>query len=239
MRTLQPNADFDYRRLEYVEDDDFQQYVTGDSLTLVASDSGTAAVQDAAGGVILISPSDGTVADNDETYLKGTKETFLFAADKPLEFRSRLKFTEANTDDANVIVGIKDAVAANTLQDNGAGPPASYSGAVFFKVDGGTVWWFETSIGTSQVTTQIADVANAGDGTYREFAILFRPITATTGEIVPLIDGVQCRDTNGVPIKHAITFTNATEMQRCVGAKNGDTNHEQLYVDYIRCRQLR
>lgn len=205
--------------------------------TVTATDSGTATVGDAAGGIMTLAPSDGTVADNDEIYLFRKAETFLFAADKPLNFRSRLKFVEANTDDANVLVGLIDAPAANTLLDTGGGPKASYSGAVFFKVDGGTVWNFETSLAGAQTTTTLENTA--GGSAYHELEIEFRPIDSTVAELIPFIDGVQCRDSNGNPVKHRYTFTNATEMVACIGVKNGDTNNEAVLVDYVQARQLR
>jgi len=222
--------------------DDFFEYVSGDMFTTVASDSGTVSVGDAAGGVLAIVPSDGTVADNDESYVKGTKELFLFAANKPLLFECRAQYTEANTDDANVILGVMNAVAANALQDNGAGPPASYSGAVFFKADGDTVWSCETSIGGTQTTTQLtASNANnisktaqtAGGASYKTFRIEFLPYSSTNADVRFYIDGV-------LVARHDFVFTSATEMQLVAGQKNGDTtNVETLNVDFIGCYQRR
>lgn len=203
---------------------DFDEYVTGDVLTTVASDSGAIVANDEAGGTITIQPSDGTVADNDETYVKGTREIFKFAADKPFQIMGRLKFTEANTDDANVIFGVMDAVGANALLDDGGGPKASYSGAVFFKVDGGTAWQCESSIGGSQVTTQTT--VAAGGGVYQKLSIDFMSITSTKGVVQFFIDDV-------FVAKHDISFGSATEMQLVVGAKNGSANHEQPTIDYI------
>ena len=73
--------------------------------------------------------------DNDEAYAS-TGENILFTAGKPVYIGCKIRLSEANTDDANWLFGLTDQGGANTLQDNGAGPPASYSGAVIFKVDG-------------------------------------------------------------------------------------------------------
>lgn len=239
MRMLANDDCLNVRQLTFTLWDDFTEFVTGDVWTSVLTDSGTIATEDAAGGVLLFTASDGTVADNDEVYLKSTKEVFLFADDKPLYGAWRLKFTEANTDDANVAMGFMDAVAANSILDNGGGPKASYSGATFFKVDGGVVWKFQTSIGAVQTTTTLSDVAAAGDGTYRIFEIECRPRSSTLMEVIPKINGKQCLDSNYVPVKHLVTFTGATEMQAFVGLKNGDTNLETLRLDYVAARQLR
>lgn len=239
MRMLPPDQSVETRVQAFCVFDDFFEFTTGDLFASILTDTGTAAVEDAAGGVILLTPSDGTVADNDEAYIKGKQENFLIADDKPIYFGIRAKFTEANTDDANVAFGMMNAVAANSILDNGGGPAASYSGFCFFKVDGGLVWNFESSIAGVQVTTALSDVANAGDGVYRTFEVEVRPRSTTRVEFIPKINGKQCLDANYQPVKHEMTFTGATEMQLFAGVKNGDTNLETLRVDWICGRQLR
>lgn len=216
---------------------DFSHYTTAEDFTTVVSDSGTVATSDAAGGIVTLTPSDGTVADNDEAYLKGTVEQFLFADNKPISFEALVKFTEANTDDANVIVGLMNAVAANSLVDDGGGPPSNYSGVNFHKVDGGTKWIVETSVGATQQTTTTA--TTAGGSSYQRLRIDVTPISATTAEAVFFIDGEQCKDANGNLIKHRFTYTGATEMQVALGVKNGGANLETLLVDYVACFQKR
>src|SRR3954462_13666997 len=109
-------------RREFGFFDDFEWYLSPHRWTSVLTDSGTASVGDAAGGILALVASDGTVADNDEAYARTTNELFKFANNKPLLFEARLQFPEANTDDANVLVGLIDAAAANTIVDDGAGP---------------------------------------------------------------------------------------------------------------------
>lgn len=220
--------------------DDFEWMITAHRWTSVLTDSGTASVGDAAGGICALVPSDGTVADNDEAYLKSTAEIFKFAAGKPIMVEARLQFTEINTDDANIIFGIKDAVAANTLLDNGAGPAASYSGAVFFKEDGQTLWSVEKSIGATQVTAQLTaansltkQAYTAGGASYQTLRIEAKPHGGGSMDVEFWIDGVlvyKIKDT---------TYASATEMQVFAGVKNGDTNLETLNVDYIEAWQLR
>ena len=219
--------------------DDFEWYVTAHRFTSVLSNSGTIAVGDAAGGIVTLTPSDGTVADNDEAYLKSTAEMFLFANEKPLLYEVRQKFVEANTDDANVAHGFMNAVAADSILDTGGGPAASFSGAVLYKVDGGTVWRFRTSVGTDYVDTVTRHTA--GGSSYQTLRIEIRQGSAGAGglEAVPFLDGVQMQDANYKPIKHAITYTSATEMNAFSGVKNGDTNLETLLLDYMAAYQLR
>jgi hypothetical protein len=212
--------------------DHFASYASGGEWTTVATDSGSATVGDAANGELSLAPSDGTVADNDELYVKATNETLLFAANRAISFASLVKWTEGNVDDLNVAVGFMNAVAADSILDNGGGPKASFSGAVFYKVDGGTVWRCRSSLGTT-FTDSITNIT-AGGSAYQLLEIEFRAIDTALGEISFLIDGQVVRDTNNYPIKHQITYTSATEMQAFVGAKNGAaTTVESLKVDAI------
>jgi hypothetical protein len=229
------------QRNQFTVQDDFLRDVDSADWVTTLTDSGTAAVGDAAGGIIALVPSDGTVADNDEAYIESANEVFKFAGDKPLLFEARVQFAEANTDDANVLVGLLDAVGANSLVDNGGGPPSSYSGAVFFKVDGGTVWQTETSNSTTQTTNElIASNTNnlakravtAGGSAYQTLRIEYQPYSSTNAYVSFFVDGV-------LVAQHDYIFTSATEMQIGIGVKNGGANNETLNVDYVVCTQER
>lgn len=216
--------------------DDFDDYVSGRRWT-TSGDTGTgasAAVDaDGVGGLLTLTTG---ATDNNEAYLLTTNELFKIVADKPLLFEALIDYDEANTDDANVACGFMDAVGADSILDNGAGPKASYSGAVIFKVDGETVWQFETSIGGTQTTTKSKHTAG---GAAQELRIEIRPINSTEAEAIPFIDGAQMRDANDKLIKHTITFASATEMNAFVGAKAGGANSEVVNVDYVAAYQLR
>lgn len=204
--------------------DDFLSVTSTQLWTSVLTDSGTASVGDAANGILALVASDGTVADNDEAYIKSTKEIALFANNKPFVFEASIQFSEANTDDANVCVGLMNAVGADSIQDNGAGPAASYSGAVFYKVDGGTTWYAESSLGATQNTTALTDTA--GGSAYQKLRIEFKPFSSTQANVAFYInDAHKC--------SHTLTYTSATEMQLFAGVKNGGANLETLNVDYI------
>lgn len=229
------------QRNQFTIQDDFIRDVDSADWVTTLTDSGTASVGDAVGGVIALVPSDGTVADNDEAYIESANEVFKFAADKPLLFEARVQFAEANVDDANVLVGVLDAVGANSLQDNGAGPPSSYSGAVFFKVDGGTVWQTETSNSTTQTTNELLSTntnnlakksVTAGGSSYQVLRIEYMPYSSTNAYVSFFVDGVLC-------CQHDYIFTSATEMQIGIGVKNGGANNETLNVDYVVCTQER
>jgi len=232
--------------------DDFDHYVTADTFTTVATDSGTIAVGDGAGGIVKIDPSsDGgdSQAANDETYLKGTTEIFKFATDKPFFMATKARPYANTIGTIGLIVGVKDAVAANSLQDTTGGPAASYSGAVFFKDSGTTYWKCESSVSTSQttVTTEHTVANNAWD----ILVIEGRPISSTTTEIHFYSADVQTDgdytlaevglDTSGTNfVAQTLTHTSATEMQICLGCKAGTANNSQyLDVDWVYAAQRR
>lgn len=229
------------KRRQFTIEDDFLRDVDSADWVTTLTDSGTASVGDAAGGILALVPSDGTVADNDEAYVESANEVFKFAANKPLLFEARVQFTEANTDDANILVGVQDAVGANSLVDNGGGPASSYSGANFHKVDGGTVWICETSNSTTQTTTELSatnannlakKAVTAGGTSYQTLRIEYMPYSSTNAYVSFFVDGV-------LVAQHDYVFTSATEMQVALGVKNGGANNELLNVDYVVCTQER
>lgn len=210
--------------------------------TTLATDIGTATVGDEVGGVVTLAPSDGTVADNDEVYLH-TAELFKIAAEKPISMLASVKWTEANTDDANVFVGLMDGVAANAIVDDGAGPKASFSGAGFYKVDGGTLWNVIYSDGATQtkaeLTAENVARANGGAGEAQtaggsSFQKLEIDIITKTGSKVDVIFKIDGRTVYKMTDK---TYANATETALMVGAKNGSANNEAIKVDYIAAYQ--
>lgn len=215
--------------------DDFYWYVTAHLWTSVLTDTGTIAVGDTHGGVALLTPSDGSVADNDEAYLKSTAEIIKLDADNTVRVAARIQFTEANTDDANVMFGVMNAVAANSIVDDGGGPQASFSGAVFYKVDGETYWRVRSSIGTTNTTTALT-AHTAGGSSYQVLEIEFKPVSLTRVQVTFFIDGRQVLDPAAgypKPLEHYLDATSATEMNVFVGVKNGGANLETVNVDWI------
>lgn len=229
--------------------DDFFHYVTADQFTTVASESGTIADSDAVGGVLVITASDATEADNDETYLKGTHEVFKFATDKPLFFAAKVKPWANTIASINPIVGLKDGVAANAMQDSGAGPAASYSGALFFGVDGTNYWQCESSIAGTQTTVNTGKAI--GNNAWDILVIETIPISSTQTEVhfffgneettgdVSLVETGKTTVNERI-VAQTITHTSATEMQLCLGIKDGAANNgAKLYVDWLYCAQKR
>lgn len=214
------------------------------------TDSGTVA-EDADGinGVVTLTPSDGTVADNDEAYLY-TNEVSKFLNGKPFLIGARIQFAEAATNAANILFGMGEGFGvANTILDNGGGPPADYDGVCFFKVDGGTRWNFESSLGTTQQTQEIDYVA--GQAAYTSLIIECYPISATEIEVIPWIDVTGTNaflqalpysstyNPRRYPVKQRFAYSSPGEMAVCIGIKNGSTTLETLNVDLCMLQQVR
>jgi hypothetical protein len=210
--------------------DDFDSYTTAQRWTSVLSHSGSIAVADGVGGILTLAASGGSVAANDESYARTTSALFQFAANKPLLFEAAVQFTEANTNEANILIGLMDGVAAGALADGNAGPKASYSGMVFFKAGGGNVWGCQTSVGASQST--VATSKPAGGAHFQTLTGQWQPISSTQAEAAFFIDGL-------LVARQLFTFTGAVPMQLCAGVKNGSGILETLNVDYLAAYQLR
>ena len=210
------------------------------------TDSGTVLIGDAASGVATLTPSDGTVTNNDETYFATANELFLVNTTRSLYFRTRIQFTEGNTDDVNIAVGFMNAVAANAIVDDGAGLKTTGNWFSIFKVDGETVWRANcrnsTDTGSGSALGTKSSVT-AGGAAYQDLEIFIDYDDGVNVVVSYKVDGVYLRDsassTNQV-IRHRLPITSSTEMQAFLGIKNGaDTTAEALLCDYVFASQVR
>lgn len=210
-------------------DEDFLSFSNGDLFTDTSADTGAScASQDAAGGKVLLTTG---ATLNNEAYLHTTKEIFKFAEGKTIIAEWDFQYTEAATNKANVIMGLVDAVGANTLVDDGVGPKSSYSGAVFFKVADATVWNTEVSISNTQGTD--ATAVTAGGATAQVFRIEVSTTSATSATALFYIDGTLVNT-------EVFTYTGATEMMFVVGMKaGGNGTSETGLIDRARVYQKR
>lgn len=219
------------RRRQFDFYDDFLWYVTAHEWTTVANDGGSCSVGDAAGGVLTISPS---ATDNNQAWIKFTNEVLLFAANKPIVQEGIIKFTEADTNKANIAFGFANAVADDIMIDDAGGPKTSFSGCMFYKLDGATVWRCRSSVGTSNTDT-VTNIT-AGGSAYQRLRIEVKP-NGSLLEASYFIDGQQVLDTSsgrpGLRLTHTIDPTSATEMQPFAGSKNGSASNQTLLVDSI------
>jgi hypothetical protein len=216
--------------------DDFNKGYDSTFDWTVVEDAGASApdaLADAADGWLNVG-CDGD--DNDEVYISSYAECWKFTTNKRVSFEARVKLTEASTDDANWIVGLSDTVAADSLVDDGAGPMASYDGAVFYKVDGTMSIYFEVSNAATQ-STAVA-LATFTTAVVYKLGFDYDYNDGVTAKVTPWV----YNETTGVltvGTAHDLTISGLEEMHVLLGAKAGGTNEEALLVDYVRVAQER
>lgn len=224
-----------FARIRYQTElfDDFHNYGSGEShWTNLAVDGGITAFAEGDSRNGRIQGATGAT-DNNEIACRSTNELGIFVADYAFIYEVRLQYTEANTDDANVAIGLADAAAANLLSDNGGGDNINDSGVLIFKVDGGTVWRTACEI-AGGTPTETASVQTAGGSAYQVLRIEGKAVDATNMRFTYFLDGNSLTDSNNRPISHLYAYASATEMRLVAGyLKAGDTNSETLNLDYV------
>lgn len=211
----------------YIDDMTFCNDAGGHSKWTESGDAQVIAIADGANGQLSLQPDDGTIEHAATIATNG--ESWLCSSGKELWFEAGVILTEANTDDANILIGLCDSPGADVLQDAGAGPPDDYDGLVFFKVLNGTVWQFETSNATSQDPN--TDVGDFTSGALHRVGFHFDG-TATTGVVTPYLDDV-------VATAVSVTLSAFGAMEFVASVKNGGGNRENLLIDYVKIVQLR
>ncbi len=218
--------------------DNFDWFVTAHRWTSLAADSGSSvATTTAAGGGVLLTTG---ATDNNEASISLTNKIFKFAADKSMTFDAMLQYAEANTDDANVMLGFSSTFAANAMIDDGAGPAASFSGVVFYKVDGGTVWRVRSSIGTTNTDTVLTNTA--GGTAAQRFQIEARCLSLTRVELTFKIDGQPVLDPSAgyhKQLLHVLDATSAAAMSAGAYVKAGGATTETPTLLYVGAEGIR
>ena len=218
---------------------------------LINPDSGDALAQDAPNGVVLLTPSDTTVADNDEVYLASALQRWRFEGGRPLSAGCRLRWQEAVANAANVIFGLVSSPGVDMLADNGGGPRASGNMVVLYKRDGDTKWRaqvrdaFGYQDAASTVPAGAVAVREVIDGhvvsdnlPWAELMIDVRDpepaLTVRDRLVVARLwaDGVMLAE-------HRLSQRDAADMSLVVGVKNGSATQESLYVDWVGADQVR
>ncbi len=225
-------------RKEFVLLDDFPSFTDADVWTILDADSGGDVTHrgDAENGEMQLQAD---TTDNIECALVSTNELFKYRANKPLMCETRIQYTETDVPngDANVAFGWADAMGADLITNDGAASAITDSGALIYKLDGGTVWRFRSEIGGS--TTDTVSDTTAGGAAYQTLRIDVVPATAISFTARPFVDGVQLQEADGTKISHTITLGTAAEMNLGVYLKTGAAQAENVFVDYIFASQQR
>lgn len=226
-RFCQPLVDLD---TTVIFDDFSEAVVTGDRWsTLVADTTPTVTTPDAVNGLARLFTD---TTDNNEVAIRSTIELFKFGTNRGIYGRAKIQYAENDTNKANVMFGFQNAIAANSMVDNGAGVRVTGSNAVIYKVDGGTVWRCQSMCnGTS---TDSISTTTAGGSAAQVLEIIVNDHDGTLMEVLFKVDGVYLRDSNNNVIKHTVAIASATEMNLGVYVKTGGgSGGETVDVDYI------
>lgn len=212
--------------------DHFRTFSTGGEWTSLAADSGSSvAAGDTENGILVLTTG---ATDNNEACVKTTKKWLKFGQDKPNFFEALVQYTEANTDDANVFIGLSSALGADMMVDNGAGPATSFSGCGFYKTDSdpnGNYWKIVVSLGSTQTLATLTagnshdQVGHLVDTAQHRFSIKFQPKTSSLADIIFQIDGITVYKVTD------FVFTSAVVMYGGVYVKAGGANSEVVNVD--------
>lgn len=153
-------------------------------------------------------------------------------------FAARVKFEDAGSNAANLMIALSDEVGLDQMQDDGAGIDSDMHGAGFYSVDGSANLGVFHSDGTTQTTnllTKAASLTDAainasyvdgeGDPKYRLFEIEIKCKTTTKCDVTLKIDGVavyQLLDE---------TYTDGTDVKGLIFVKNGTAAAQKVTAD--------
>lgn len=164
--------------------------------------------------------------DEDECYVASIVPVTKFTTTKKVYFETKIKLTEANTDDANWCAGLCSVYAANTMVDAGAGMVTTFDGAVFYKVDGTLKIYFMVSNGATQGTP--LDCGTFTSATWYTLGFLYDYNDGVTANVTPYVDGV-AKTTQELTIAGLDAL-----LYVLLGVKAGGGNEEGLKVDYVK-----
>ena len=169
---------------------------TGTSSRGVITAAGTAAVLSVNGGGVALPTS---TTDNSKSGWRPAGNIHTLGNGKTCWMGAKLQYSEANTNAANLLVGFCSTALASAMQNDGAGPPSSYTGAVFYKTDGqsSSNWFVEVSLGGTQTSAELSAsntldklAKPAAGSAYQFLEVLITPKSATNADVIFKIDGV-------------------------------------------------
>lgn len=203
--------------------------------------TGTLAISSTLAGGWINVPSAG--ADNDYQLLSTQQPILKIAAASgaqtgtSISYQARFKLTEANTSAANFVFGLSSILTTGILAADGGGVPASFSGALIYKKDGGTDILAATSNGSTQTKDKV--LAPFTSGSTYTVAVDFNVFDSTTCQVKFWVKdetaGVLYQpETLGKGIGvHQVALASLAAMYPVFGVKAGSASAETLSVDYV------
>ena len=200
--------------LMHVFYDDFDKYAAGD-WTITAVGTGSSALTDADGGVLLLTAS---AADNDGRQHQKVGESFLLTSGKKMMFKARFKVSDATQSD--LLIGL--AVTDTTLLGATGGDGVT-DGIFFQKDDGSTTLtaYCQKDTTTGQTSGTAATMAS---DTYLTVAWYYDGIS----KVEYYVNNSQIGTLDGTS-----TYLPDTELTVSFALLNGEAVAKTMSIDYI------
>lgn len=212
---------------------DLNTVATTGKFQVVKGTGGTIALQATPGGAVNVPTA---ASANDYQLLATQKAAFGFVAKKPVHLECGLTLTEANTNQANVVVGLASITTTGFLLTGNGGLPTTWDGAVVYKVGGTSVWQAATSKGTN--VNNNANVGAFTSGTFTRVGFEFDPNDGVTGIVTPLLNG-QPLIVNTKPMSLTVPLSGIGALYLIMGVVAGSASAETLQLDYVEVTQTR
>lgn len=193
---------------------DFDTYVAGDWVVTNAS-SGTVALTDADGGVLLITNN---TADDNAVFLDKVGESFLMEAGKPAVFKARFKVSDATQSDLVIGLQITDTTPLDVTD-----------GIYFLKSDGSASLSAICRKNATTGSTSLTAATLASD-TYVTVGWYYDGISSVT---------VFVNDAAVGTLDGSSTYLPDTELTVSIGIQNGEAAAKSLSVDYVLAAKAR
>jgi hypothetical protein len=199
---------------------------TGGSLTQTATLGGWASIPTAASA-------------NDYQVLSPPGATFSLKAGTPIVFEAAVNVTEAATNKASWFVGLTSVLTTGFLANTGL-PPASYSGAVFYKAQSTMLLKAQTSNGSTQKTSAtLATVVSAQTYLLGMYIDPKDGVTAQVTIYVSTISGSPAARSFVTSTTLSLPVASLAAMNFAFGVRAGSSSAETVTVDFFRIVQAR
>jgi len=198
--------------------DDFDYYLAS-NWTITAVGTGTSALTDENGGVLLITDS---AADNDGRQHQKVGESFLLTAGKKALFKARFKVSDVTQSDLLIGLAILDTTLLGATGGDGV-----TDGIFFYKDDGAATLNISCQKDATTGQLQATSIATLVDATYIEVAWYYNG----NQSIEYFIDNVK-KGTLALTDAPA-TYLPDTELTISFALLNGEGVAKTMSIDYI------
>ncbi len=229
---------------------DWDEYTSGGlwTSTNTSGGSGTAAVLATTGpnGILDISVITATL--NDEECVMMTNSPFLITANRALMCETYINYTDVASNNSIIGFGFMSGTALLSFADTTGEPKTTFTGAVIYKVPGGTTWKTCSSVGAGTAALNTRNVSTStqstNSGVYQRLKIVIEAVSSTVAEVTYYVNDHQLQTAGGRPgqsyIKDELVYTSAAAMGILHTSKNGSAViSPPTLIDYTAWEQLR